>query len=462
MPDSSKASLGRPSEANPSSNISAEAVAGSAALPTPAKETGRFARILALSGRGFVPLGLFARLPLAMLNVGVLTLVTAVSHSYAVGGFAAGAAGIGSAMGAPLLGFIADRIGQKPVLIVAAVANTIFLGLVIALSYGIAGSEAGFDGVNIGWILLASWLAGASSPQVGPLARVRWMALVRKVPESRREGALDTALSYESTADELTFVLGPALVGILAALITPWLPIVLAAGLTLSLVTAFALHRTVHAVAAQRGGKIAPELVGQTDRWIWLKVAVPVLGMVCMGTFFGSTLTSLSAFTGSVAADSGGSELAGLLYAVMGLSSAAAALSVAYWPRSFSQRWRWVVLAAAMTALVGLLLLPSSIPAMVLVLFLLGIPVGPTMVTIFSIGGLVAPRRWLGTVMTFLASGIVAGTALGSSLAGSLAEASGYREAFLVSAGAAVMLFVLGTLAALWLPGQRGSAKDAS
>ncbi|AJT42949.1 MFS transporter [Psychromicrobium lacuslunae] len=430
-----------------------ESTAGSSAAPDSEQSPGRFGRILALSGRGFVPLGLFARLPLAMLNVGVLTLVTAVSHSYAIGGFAAGAAGIGSAMGAPLLGFIADRIGQKPVLIAAAVANTVFLGLVIALSYWIAGAEEGFNGANIAWILVASWLAGASSPQVGPLARVRWMALVRKVPESRRDGALDTALSYESTADELTFVLGPALVGILASLIAPWLPIVLAAALTLSLVTAFALHRTVHAVAAQRGGKIAPEPVAGNDRSVWLKVAVPVLGMLCMGTFFGSTLTSLSAFTGSVAANSGGSELAGLLYAVMGLSSAAAALSVAYWPRSFGQRWRWLVLAAAMAILSVFLLLPDTVPTMLLALFLLGIPVGPTMVTIFSIGGLVAPRRWLGTVMTLLASGIVAGTALGSSLAGSLAEGSGYHQAFIVPVAAASLLFLLGLLTAAWLRG---------
>ncbi len=409
-----------------------------------------------------MPLGLFARLPLAMLNVGVLTLVTAVSHSYAIGGFAAGAVGIGSAMGAPLLGFAADRIGQKPVLITAAIANAVLLAGVIALSYVIAGSAEGFTGQNVVLLLLAAWLAGASSPQVGPLARVRWMALVRKVPEPRREGALDTALSYESTADELTFVMGPALVGIVASLITPWLPLVIAAALTLTLVTAFALHRTVHAVNAQRGGKTAPSTAEPKDRWIWLKIAVPVLGMVCMGTFFGSTLTALSAFTGSVAASAGGSELAGLLYAVMGLSSAAAALSVAYWPAKFPQRWRWVVLAAAMFILVCLLLVPESLPLMILALFLLGLPVGPTMVTIFSIGGTVAPRRWLGTVMTALASGIVAGTALGSSVAGSLAESQGYHQAFLVPVVAAALLFVLGLVTALWLRAKSPASSTAT
>lgn len=413
---------------------------------------GRFSQLINLSGRGFLPLGLFARLPLAMLTVGVLTLLIAVSESYAIGGFGAGAVGIGSAMGAPLLGFLADRLGQKPVLIVAALANAAAVALLLVLSYSTAGSAEGFAPQAMFWVLLAAWLVGATSPQVGPLARVRWMSLVRKAPAARRDSVLDTALSYESTADELTFVMGPALVGLLASLIAPWLPLALAATMTLTLVVLFALHRTVDAVPVLRGGTFAPGLPETpAGRWLWLTVAVPVLGMVCMGTFFGATQTSLSAFAGEVAAEAGGSEIAGLLYAVMGLSSAAAALSVAYWPRSFAPRWRWVVAAAVMVALAWLLLLPAGIWPMILVLFLLGIPVGPTMVTIFTIGGMVAPRRWLGTVMTALASGIVAGTAIGASVAGSLAQTLGYHQAFIVPVVAAFGLFVLGLVTALSL-----------
>ena len=60
---------------------------------------------------------------------------------------------------------------------------------------------------------------------------------------------------------------------------------------------------------------------------------------------------------------------------------------------------------------------------MILVLLVLGLPVGPLMVTVFAIGGHRGPGGGsLGTVMTALASGIVAGTALGSSIAGQLAQ----------------------------------------
>jgi MFS family permease len=401
---------------------------------------GRFARLPHLAGRGFIPLGLFARLPLAMLTVGTLTLVTSNSGSYALGGTAAGAVGLGSALGAPVLGALADRQGQRPVLLIAAVFNTV---AVVALL--LAASAMGTSGSFPAAVLAASFLAGASCPQVGPLARVRWMALASRgqAPDNRRD--LDTALSYESTADEVTFVLGPALVGILASLVAPWLPLALAAAMTITLVPAFAAHRTHRAVPAARHA--LPATARRPRIRMPAAVALPVVAMVCMGTFFGSTQAALSSFSASYAT----SEIAGLLYAVMGLSSAAAALSVAYWPQRFSLSWRWMVSAALMAGLAVLLLVPSSMGAMVAVLLILGVPVGPVMVTVFAAGGVLAPEGRLGTVMTALASGIVAGTAIGSSLGGRLAQDHGYATAFLVPACAASALALLGAAAAVVL-----------
>ncbi|HEV7166824.1 MAG TPA: MFS transporter [Micrococcaceae bacterium] len=399
---------------------------------------GRYGVLPQLSGRGFIPLGLFARLPLAMLTVGVLTLVTAVSHSYALGGFAAGAVGIGSAAGAPLIGYLADRLGQRHVLLVAAVSNALAITSVVVLTYLADGSNPHAGTVLV---LAAAFVSGATSPQVGPLARVRWMALSEKLPVSRRDTVMDTALSFEGTADELTFVLGPALVGILASLVAPWLPLALAAVLSVSLVCLFAVHPTESAVG-RHGRGTAGQAGASGSRINWLRVGIPVLGMVSMGTFFGATQTALIAFTGSF----GSTELAGLLYSVVGLSSAGAALSVPFWPARLTHPVRWLCVAALMAGLSALLLLPGSVPAMVGVLFVLGIPVGPSLVTIFTIGGMVAPKRRLGTVMTALASGIVAGTAIGSSIAGSLAQSRGYGTAFLVPVGAALVLMLLGVL----------------
>jgi len=273
-------------------------------------------------------------------------------------------------------------------------------------------------------------------------------------------------------------------VGVLASLLAPWLPLALAAALTLTLVPAFAVHRT-HAAVPRRavaGTRVDCANTGTPNTGTpstgmvstakastgsgsartrarsriagLAAVALPVLAMVCMGTFFGSTQAALSAFAAGFAT----SEAAGLLYAVMGISSAAAAVSVAYWPAGFPVAARWVAGAAAMAGLSALLFLPTDGWGMVLVLLALGLPVGPVMVTVFAIGGLVAPAGRLATVMTALASGIVAGTALGSSIGGQLAQEGGHQAAFLVTAAAAAALFALGAVAAVVVRSRRRTA----
>ncbi len=436
---------------------------GPAAAPPAPRTGGRFARLPLLAGRSFIPIGLFARLPLAMLTVGALTLVTAVTGSYAVGGVAAGAVGIGSALGAPVLGALADRLGQRPVLLFAAVFNTVAVIALILAAYLIPGGQDLAAAVPV---LAAAFVAGASCPQVGPLARVRWMALTSRGgrdAERRGPGHGPVLRKHRRRTDLCP---GPGAGG------NPRQP---------DRAVAAArprrgpdhhprsgLRRAPHAsrggpdAGADSGRRGAPEKQLRASRpagqraGAFAAVALPVLAMVCMGTFFGSTQTALSSFSASFAT----SELAGLLYAVMGLSSAAAALSVAYWPQRFTANARWLACAALMAGLALLLLLPSTALPMILVLLVLGLPVGPLMVTVFAIGGLVAPAGKLGTVMTALASGIVAGTAIGSSIAGQLAQHQGYSTAFLVPVCAAAALFLLGAAAAVVLHGNGGGCPD--
>ncbi|MCC9196131.1 MFS transporter [Arthrobacter sp. zg-Y820] len=467
-PRSSTPGTPPPNEQAPREPVTAEASPAEAER-TPAEATaGRYARIFALAGRGFVPVAFLARLPLAMLTVGALTLVTSVTGSYATGGLAAGAVGIGSALGAPVLGYVADRVGQRPVLLTTAVVNPLAIALTLYMAFQLPDAATPFAA------LAAAFLMGATCPQVGPLARVRWMAMTERRRGADTAGArdLDTAMSFESTADELSFVLGPALVGLLAAAVAPWLPLAIAAVLTLTMVSAFAVHPTVRSVVPARAARAAKaardadaEKAGNPveadavhPRADWLLIALPVLGMVAMGTFFGGTQTSLTAFGGLFDIASA----AGLLYAVMGISSAAAALSVAFWPERFTAAARWMVSAAAMAAFSVLLLFPADIPTMLVALFVLGIPVGPTMVSIFGIGAVVAPRHLMGTVMTMLASGVVTGTAIGASLAGRLADSDGHQAAFLVPVGAAVVLLILSLCVRWAIASRRGAANHAA
>lgn len=394
-------------------------------------DRGAFRSLLELAGPVFFPLAFFARLPLAMLTIGTLTLISTAAGSYASGGVAAGAVGIGSALGAPLLGYAADRWGQRMVLIPTAILHALVVAGLLVTGSGAAADAQGL------LVLGIAFAAGATCPQVGPLARVRWMALTAGRHRGRRE--LETALSYESTVDELTFVMGPALVGVLASLVAPWLPLALAAVLTAALVPAFAAHPTGQSIQLQQRTGDSPA-AARWSRGRIARVGLCVLGMVGMGTIFGSVSAGAVSFAGTF----GDASAGGLLYAALGLTSAVAALSVSLWPQGWAQPARWAACSLLLVPLALLLQLPDSIGTMVVFLLLIGLPIGPTLVTIFTVGGDVAPLGRMGTVMTMLASGIVVGTAIGNGMAGVLADATGPRGAFLVAAGAAVVLFLAG------------------
>jgi hypothetical protein len=306
---------------------------------------------------------------------------------------------------------------------VAAALNTAAVLAVVLCSLRLEGPP----------VVLAALAAGLTTPQVGPFARARWIGLTDS--RTLRALELDAALSYEGTADEVTFVLGPALVGILGAGIAPWVPLAVAAVLTATLVTAFALHPT-----AEAARPLAPHDVPRVRGREWAIVLVPIGAMVAMGTFFGSTQAALTAFAG----EHGSPDLGGLLYAAVGLTSAVVALSVAMWPSAFGLATRWVACAGAMLLFSLALFAPDGMASMTAALLLVGIPVGPIMVTVFGIGGRVAPTGRTSTVMTGLASGIVAGTALGSALGGQLASQGGSAAAFAAPVCAAAALFALG------------------
>ena len=399
---------------------------------TPSAQGSPYAALPPLVGWAFFPLGFFARLPLAMLTIGSMTLLIDSTGSYAMGGMAAAMVGLGSAVGGPTVGYLSDRLGQRRVLIPVAILQS----LMIAALMWFGGSAAL---APVGIIVLLALLAGATGPQIGPLARVRWMALTRKRESGGRE--LSAALSYESMVDELGFVLGPAAVGLFAALIAPWLPLAIAAVMTLILVPLFAVHRTEKAVVPQVKSSTKIKLTRNQVAGI----SLAVVGMIGMGTFFGSSAAGTLAFAGA----QGNANIGGLLYAAVGSTSAAAALSVAFWPHGWPQASRWLACAIFMVPAALLLQIPSGIGWMIAALLLVGIPVGPILVTIFTLGGEVAPAERLSTVMTLLSSGIVVGTAIGNGLAGAFADSYGYSGAFGVAAAAAVLLLLSGTGMAL-------------
>jgi MFS family permease len=170
------------------------------------------------------------------------------------------------------------------------------------------------------------------------------------------------------------------------------------------------------------------------------RVLVVVVGILGVGMFFGTMLTSLTSFM----ADRGAPEQAGLLYGVMGVGSAILALGVAWLPVRFSLRARWLTFSGILLA-GSLLLLLVDTPAMMMVaLAIMGIGIGPTLVTQYSFGAARSPLGRSATVMTMLGSGIVVGQSIGAAVAGELAESSGTSSALFLPIFAAALAFAAG------------------
>jgi MFS family permease len=175
--------------------------------------------LLQLAGPTYVLVAFIGRLPLAMSQLGTLLLVATATGSYGLGGLSAGALAVSNAVGAPVAGTFADRIGQRHVVLVQSLLGATGLALLVAVVHA---------GAADALVVLTAGATGLVLPQVGPLARVRWRPLTRATGAHQRR-LVDAAFSYEGAADEASFAIGPALVGLSVAAFSPEGALLLAA-----------------------------------------------------------------------------------------------------------------------------------------------------------------------------------------------------------------------------------------
>jgi MFS family permease len=102
-----------------------------------------------------------------------------------------------------------------------------------------------------------------------------------------------------------------------------------------------------------------------------------------------------------------------------------------------------LVAATALVALSWPLLLVDSIGTLIAAVAVLGFAVAPYMIGVFSLAERIVPPARSGAAMTALASATGVGYALGSSVAGRLADASGHTAAFAVTCTATVVALLL-------------------
>ncbi|QEU91078.1 MFS transporter [Streptomyces kanamyceticus] len=390
-----------------------------------------YRKVVGMTGALLPVVSFLGRLPVAMIQFGSVLLVTETSGSLATGGVVACALALGQVSAGPFVGRLADRHGQRTVVLVCSLGNA------VAIAAYTLGALA--DLPTPGLVALGV-VAGATIPGIGPLARARVVPLVRAKGGDDR--AVGTVLSLESTMDELSFVLGPALVGLASVAGHPAYAFGAAALLVAGCGTAFALHptgRTAKAAAAGPPRARGPRLPLPLPR----EVYVVRVGLVFLGVLLGACGAGITALTQEL----GRPGQAGLVYAAMGVMSAVVGLSMAALPERFGLLARWRAATAAAVLLSLPLVWTDSLVGLYVVVTFFGAIYAPNLITGFALTERAVPPQRLAEGMTFAASAFVGGQAVTLAVAGRIAESHGAGAAFALGSAAAAVAFVIALIA---------------
>lgn len=376
-----------------------------------------------------------ARLPFAMLSLGIVLLVFDTHGTYGTAGAVAAVAAVAQALVGPQSGRLADRFGQAAVLVPSVLVHTVSVGTLIALALGHA---------PVWTLFLAAAPAGATVPQIGAMVRARWVAKLA----DRSPAHLNTAFAFESVTDEFTFVIGPVLATAIATTFAPAAGLVTEAALTLLGGLAFAAQRRTaprrhpHEPGVHRASALASPGVRL--------LAGSFLGV---GTVFGAMQVSVTAF----AEAQGQPGVSGTVYGIFAAGSMLAGVlyGMVAWRRSARQR----MLASYALLVLGCSTLWAmpNLTALAVAGLVCGLAIAPTLITGYTLVETLVADGAKTEAFTWLTGAIGLGLAIGSTAAGQLIDAHGPRTGFLVPvAGAGLGLVALVTLRRLLVaPGSR-------
>jgi MFS family permease len=371
---------------------------------------------------------------MSMFGLGTVLLISALTGKYGLAGLVAGAGAVGYAGCAPQLAKLADRLGQHRVLPpVAAV-----FGLSTIAFVSCAELRAPL------WALLAAGaMAGASMPSLGSMVRSRWSALVSDSQQ------LHTAFALESVADELIFVIGPALVTLLATEVYPAAGVIAAAVLGVSGTLLLAAQRRTQPEprpsaprpaasrsAASRSAAPGAPPPSRSRRGGRLLTAVP--GLVTLAPVYllvGSMFASIELSTVAFAQEHGHKPLAGLILGAYALGSGVGGLwyGSRTWRSPLERRFA-VTLCCTAAGVATFWTLPG-LGLLAAVIFVSGLTIAPTLIAGYGLIERQAPAARRTEGMAWLSSTISVGVAAGSAAVGHIIDVSGARWGYVFAAG---------------------------
>ncbi|GAB3446988.1 MFS transporter [Phycicoccus ginsengisoli] len=380
----------------------------------------RYRRVLVVPAlRRALVLGFLVRMPI--FAGGVVITLHVVSHlhrSYGAAGLVSAAATVAIAISGPWRGRLLDRHGLRRVVVPSI--------LVAAACW----SVAPFVGY---WLLMA--LAALAGLFVIPSFSIIRQAIIAAVPEDDRR----TAISLDSVAVELSFMIGPA-AGVWAATVwsTDWVLFVIemlgvAAGVLLWV--ADPALREAPDEDEPAGGTTAP-----LTRWQWFRPGFVVVCLAAAATTFVLGGTDI----GIVAAlrDFDAQSSIGWVLALWGFGSLLGGLVYGGLHRSVSAFW----LLGALALVTAPMALGGGPVSLGVLGFVAGLFCAPTITATVDQVSRVVPPAARGEAMGWHGSFMTAGMALGAPVAGFAIDHRGWSSGFVSVAVVGAVVAVVGAI----------------
>ncbi|MEU3738531.1 MULTISPECIES: MFS transporter [unclassified Streptomyces] len=375
--------------------------------------------------------GFAARQPFAMLTISIVLLVQHTTGSYGIAGAVSAVTGVSMAVFAPFGGKLADRFGQRAVLVPGVLIHTVS---VLSLTV-LALSDAPL------WALfVAAVPTGASQPQISPMVRARWGVKLQDTPLA------GTAAAFESVTDELTFVLGPLFATALCTTIDPAAGLFTEAGLTLVGGLLFAAQKSTQPKPASREEHARVEHVSALRI---PGVRVLIATFLGIGAVFGGMQVSLAAFTESI----GEPGLNGVLYGTFAAGNMLSGLVCGAIAWKIAPQRRLLVGYTALTLMASGLWAAHSVVLLAGLGLLVGVCIAPALITGYTLVDRLVDPSGRTEAFTWLTGAVALGQAAAVTVAGQLEDRFWDGAGFLVPlGGTALALAVLVTLRSRLVP----------
>ncbi len=378
--------------------------------------------------RNMLLAGLLARMPVGMMGLSMLLFVREELGSLVQAGVIVGAFFISAAIVAPLIGRLVDRIGPKPPLYVLAciqpIAFLLFIFNIITTKNYVAA-------------IACVMLAGASASPVSVLTRTIW-----RLRFGQDEALRKMAFTLDSIMVEINFTIGPLLVAVLIALVSPRAAFFVSVGFATIAVGIF-----LASPALKYWQQIKPE-IGAAPRHFFgpltntglqklyvlsfgfafclgiLEVSYPAYGTVISQPAFGGVLLALNSI---------GSAVGGLIYGTLKLRASMG--------RQFAAS-----LAILAVPLLAHAFMQQQI-AFAIFAFAAGLAIAPAFTAQIMLVTDMTPPKYATEAFTWSSTCIVSGIGLGTAGGAALIDKFNIGAPFLV--GGSVMI-ALSTLA-FWI-----------